>query len=123
MASYTKLLQFSKSTREAIYKRDNYSCLFCRSGYHIVGKNLSSIEFNIFDAMHFINKSQMGLGIEENGVCGCRYHHSLLDNGNKGLRQEMLSITEEYLKSLYPDWDKEKLVYKKWSNYGRENIE
>jgi hypothetical protein len=56
----------------------------------------------------------MGLGIEENGVCGCRYHHSLLDNGNKGLRQEMLSIMEEYLKSKYPDWDKDDLVYKKW---------
>lgn len=115
MAKYTKLLQFSKETREAIYKRDNYSCLFCRLGYHIVGKNLSSIEFNIFDAMHFINKSQMGLGIEENGVCGCRYHHSLLDNGNKGLRKEMLSIMEEYLKSKYPDWNKDDLIYRKWT--------
>lgn len=115
MASYTKLLQFSKETREAIYTRDNYSCLFCRLGYHIVGKNLSSIEFNIFDAMHFINKSQMGLGVEQNGVCGCRYHHSLLDNGNKGLRKEMLSIMEEYLKSKYPDWDKDKLIYRKWT--------
>lgn len=113
MAKYTKLLQFSKETREAIFERDNYSCLFCRLGYHIVGKNLSNLEFNIFDAMHFINKSQMGLGIEQNGVCGCRFHHSLLDNGNKGLRKEMLSIMEEYLKSKYPGWDKDNLVYSK----------
>jgi hypothetical protein len=114
MAKYTKQLQFSKETREAILERDNYSCLFCRLGYYIVGKNLSSLEFNVFDIMHFINKSKMGLGIEENGVCGCRYHHSLLDNGNKGLRQEMLSMMEEYLKSLYEGWDKDNLVYKKW---------
>ena len=114
MAKYTKLLQFSKETREKILERDNYGCLFCRLGYHIVGKNLSNLEFNVFDIMHFINKSQMGLGIEENGVCGCRWHHHLLDNGNKGLRQEMLSIMEEYLKSPYENWDKDNLVYKKW---------
>ena len=113
MAKYTKLLQFDKKTREKIFARDNYGCLFCRLGYHIVGKNLSNLEFNIYDTMHFINKSQMGLGIEENGVCGCRYHHSLLDNGNKGLRPEMLSIMEEYLKSKYPGWNKDDLVYSK----------
>ena len=37
--------------------------------------------------MHIVNKSQGGLGIEQNGVLGCRYHHGLLDNGNKGLRK------------------------------------
>ena len=113
MAKYTKLLQFDKKTREKIYERDNYGCLFCRLGYHIVGKNLSNLEFNIFDIAHFINKSQMGLGIEENGVLLCRWHHSQLDNGNKGLRPEMLSIMEEYLKSKYENWDKVKLTYKK----------
>lgn len=115
MSKYTKLLQFDRNTVEQIYERDNYSCLFCRMGYKIAGKNLSSIEFNIFDPMHFIPKSSLGLGVVENGVCGCRYHHHQLDNGNKGLRTEMLSIMEEYLKSIYPDWDKEKLVYRKWN--------
>lgn len=120
MASYTKLLQFDKETKEKILERDNYSCLFCKIGYHIAGKNLSSLEFNIFDIMHFIPKSSLGLGIEENGVCGCRYHHSLLDNGNKGLREEMLSIMEEYLKQYYVEWNKDNLVYRKWNN-GRKN--
>lgn len=114
MASYTKLLQFDKKTREMICNRDNYNCLFCSVGYHTVGKNLSSIEFNVFDIMHFIPKSKLGLGIEQNGVFGCRYHHHLLDNGNKGLRKEMLSIMEEYLKTRYESWNKEDLVYKKW---------
>ena len=114
MAKYTKLLQFSKPTIERIFERDNCSCLFCKCGYYTENKNLSELEFNIYDPMHFIPKSKLGLGIEENGVCGCRYHHHLLDNGNKGLREEMLLIMEEYLKLCYPNWDKEKLVYKKY---------
>lgn len=114
MPKYTKLLQFDKKTREAIFERDNYTCIFCKIGYHIQGKNLSLLEFNVFDPMHFIPKSSLGLGVVENGACGCRYHHSLLDNGNKGLREEMLSIFEDYLKSIYPYWEKEKLIYRKW---------
>lgn len=115
MAKYTKLLQFDKATRERIFERDNYSCLFCKIGYQLKGQNLSELEFNIFDVMHFIPKSSLGLGIEENGVCGCRWHHHLLDNGNKGLRHEMLLIMEEYLKQCYPEWNKEKLTYRKWN--------
>ena len=70
-------------------------------------------QYRILDCMHIVNKSQGGLGIEENGVTGCRYHHSLLDNGNKGFREAMLAYIESYMKSIYPEWDKEKLVYKK----------
>lgn len=114
MPKYTKLLQFDKNTRETIYERDNYSCLFCKIGYHTQGQNMSELEFNIFDPMHFIPKSKLGLGIEENGVCGCRYHHHILDNGNLGLREEMLMIMEEYLKQCYPEWAKDKLVYRKY---------
>ena len=66
------------------------------------------------DIMHFVPKSQMGLGIEENGALGCRYHHSQLDNGKDGLRKEMLGRFEAYLRGIYPDWNKEKLVYKKY---------
>ena len=115
MASYTKLLQFDKETREKICERDNYSCIFCKISYHTKNMNLSNLEFNIFDIMHFIPKSKLGLGLEENGVCWCSVHHLWLDNGHKGLRKEMLSIMEEYLKQCYPEWNKENLVYKKWS--------
>ena len=58
--------------------------------------------------------SWAGLGIEQNGVWGCRYHHHMLDNGKGGYRKEMLKIMEIYLKSIYPNWDKKDLVYKKW---------
>lgn len=62
----------------------------------------SDLAYEIKDIMHFIPRSQGGLGIEQNGVLGCRYHHMLLDNGNKGLRDEMLKIMEEHLRMSYP---------------------
>jgi len=69
---------------------------------------------NMTSIMHFIPRSQNGLGIPENGAVGCQWHHEMLDNGNKGNRQEMLDLFETYLKSKHPDWKREKLVYKKW---------
>ena len=62
--------------------------------------------------MHYINKARADVGIEENGVLGCRFHHGLLDNGNLGLRPEMLEIMKEYLMQQYPDWSEDGLVYK-----------
>lgn len=113
MARYTKLLQFDKETQRLIYERDRM-CLFCKVGYHVEEFNPNKLDFIVHDVAHFIPKSKLGLGIEENGVWCCRYHHHLLDNGNKGLRKEMLLIIENYLKSIYPNWNKDKLVYRKW---------
>ena len=114
MASYTKLLQFDTATKKKIYQRDG-GCIFCQMNYNMHPKFPNVIDCLILDPMHFIPKSKMGLGIEENGVCGCRWHHSLLDNGNKGLRPEMLEIMEAHLKSIYPGWNKKNLTYRKWS--------
>lgn len=107
----TNRLQFSQKTRKRIRERDRGACIFCAMGYHmeyITGRIPGT------DIMHFIPRSQMGLGIEENGALGCREHHELLDNGNKGLRPEMLARFEAYLQSFYPGWDREKLVYRKY---------
>lgn len=114
MTKYTKKLQFDKDTIKRIQQRDNYSCLFCKIGYHCEKNNPNSLEYVIHDIMHFIPKSKLGLGIEENGVEGCRYHHMLLDNGNQNLKKEMLLIMEKYLQSIYTNWSKEDLIYKKW---------
>ena len=112
MSKHTKLLQFDKKTALKIAQRDK-ECLFCKMAYHM--HSTTQLAYQIQDIMHFVNKSDGGLGIEQNGVLGCRYHHSLLDNGNKGLRQEMLEIMERHLKSIYKDWTREALVYKKYS--------
>ena len=107
----TKLLQFSKKTALKIKERDDM-CFFCRMGYYMGAENL--MEYQIWDIMHVVPKSALGLGVEQNGVLGCRYHHSLMDNGNKGLRQEMIGMLEEYLSGLYPGWKREDVIYKKY---------
>ena len=66
-----------------------------------------------FDVMHIVNRSQGGLGVEKNGVIGCRHHHMMLDNGNKGNRAEMLKYMKSYMQGLYPDWDEKELYYQK----------
>jgi len=112
MTKRTKALRFTNETINKIIERDE-SCLFCKNGYHMNTDNNAFSDI-IFDIMHIIPKSSGGLGIEENGVLGCRYHHHLLDNGNKGLRDEMLEMLEEYLKSIYDKWDKKDLIYDKY---------
>lgn len=104
----TKATDFKQSTRELIRQRDNFQCLFCRLGKY--GK--SDCEW-MLEIMHYINRSAGGLGIPENGVTGCLYHHQLLDNGNKGYRAEMLEDMREYLQGIYPGWKEENLYYRK----------
>lgn len=114
MHKLTKLLQFSQSTKSEIADRDQ-NCIFCKLGYHMGDPLLNDL--STIDAMHVVNKSHLGLGIVQNGVLGCRYHHSLMDNGNKGLDKEMRAIAENYLIDLYPEWTKEMVIYHKWSNF------
>lgn len=104
--------QFDKSTCWKIYDRDGGQCIFCRMGYNMESKD--NMGYVGLDVMHYVNKSKGGLGIEQNGAIGCRYHHGLLDNGNRGLREEMLGIFKDYLMQQYPDWDEDRLTYSKW---------
>lgn len=104
-----KECNFNKDVRTEIMQRDKYQCLFCRLGKY----GTSTCDW-IQDIMHYVNKSAGGLGIPQNGVLGCRYHHQLLDNGNKGYRQEMLQYMREYLQSQYKDWREEDLYYRKY---------
>lgn len=110
MNKRTKALQFSKETKERLLRRDG-GCIFCKKRYNM--EKATQMACSILDPMHIVNKSQGGLGIEENGVVGCRYHHKEMDNGNMGLRDEMQQIIEEYMKDIYPGWNKSDLVYKK----------
>lgn len=104
--------QFDEDTRRLIVFRDEGQCIFCARRYHM--ENKDPLLYQIKDIMHFINKSQGGLGIQKNGAVGCRYHHMLLDNGSKGLRAEMIEIFRDHLRSKYKEWDERDLVYHKW---------
>jgi hypothetical protein len=109
----TELCKFTETVILNVLQRDR-GCLFCRIGYHL--ESALPGDLSVFDIMHVINKSQGGLGVEKNGVQGCRYHHHLLDNGNKGLREVMLELMEEHLRSLYPGWTKESVTYNKYKD-------
>lgn len=107
MHKRTKALRFDRKTAQKIYERDG-GCIFCKIGFRMPPEPQM-----YFDIMHIVNRSQGGLGIEKNGVVGCRYHHMMLDNGNKGMRGKMLFYIRTYMKEIYPDWNEDDLYYKK----------
>lgn len=112
MPRYTKKLEFTKRERERIKARDK-GCIFCRLNYHMEERKDTYMSQQI-QIMHYIPRSKQGLGIAENGACGCMWHHEMLDNGNKGRREEMLELFRNYLRAHYDDWNEEDLIYKKY---------
>lgn len=112
MSKQARAREFNAASRQIIKERDLYQCIFCRMGYHMedvtwYGQQLQSI-------MHYIPRSRGGLGIPQNGALGCQSHHEMLDNGNKGRREEMLQMFRQYLQDHYPDWSEDALTYNKW---------
>ena len=94
----TKALQIPMKVKRKVYERDNGLCIWC-------GKPGDP-------CCHFIAKSQGGRGIEENIVVGCADCHRSYDQTDQ--RELYRQRARDYLKSKYPDWDEEKLYYRKW---------
>lgn len=61
---------------------------------------------------HFISRKQGGKGIKENLWTGCQKCHNEYDSTK---HDEHGVKIEAHLRGHYRDWDKEKLVYNKWS--------
>lgn len=110
-STMSRRLEFSPTVRQKIIERDQ-GCFFCRAC--ITWSTPCQVIFAPKDIMHIVARSQLGLGVEQNGVLGCRYHHSLLDNGNKGLHREMDSMLQDYMRELYPGWTPDSVTYHKW---------
>lgn len=96
-----KACDISQKVKEIVWERDNHQCIICHSNRAMPNS-------------HFIRRSQGGLGIEENIVTMCDRCHRMYDQGVD--RKAIEARTEDYLKSLYPNWDREKLYYKKWED-------
>ena len=111
MNKVTRQLDFSPSVRNQIKRRDS-GCIFCRMNYY-TNEIKNSFETQNFQIMHYIPRSQQGMGIEQNGAVGCLFHHNMYDNGNKGRREEMHQLFRTYLETQYEDWNEEELIYQK----------
>lgn len=60
---------------------------------------------------HIVPRSQGGLGIEENIVTACIGCHFKMDNSTE--RKKYLRLAEGYLKTIYPGWRREQMIYTK----------
>lgn len=101
-----KACDISQKVKLRVFLRDNGRCVVCNNSH------------NVMPNAHYIPRSQGGLGVEENIVTMCtdlteNKCHSRFDKGTQEEREELGNIIESYLKSKYPNWNKEKLIYKK----------
>lgn len=94
------MTDISKKTKTLVYERDRGLCVVCgRQG---------------IPNAHYIPRSAGGLGIEQNIVCLCLECHNKFDFGDRETMDTIGNVIREYLKRQYPDWNEEKLIYKKY---------
>ena len=94
----TKAVDIKPSVKKAVYKRDGGRCIICGS-------------YRGQPNAHYIPRSAGGLGIEENIVTLCPTCHRAYDE--TASRKVYGAHIEVYLKSHYPEWDKEELIYRR----------
>ena len=94
----SKACDISKAVKNTVWNRDKGRCIICGSTYAMPNS-------------HYIKRSQGGLGIEENITTMCNYCHYQFDGPG---RATLKPLVKEYLKSKYPEWDEQKLIYKKY---------
>ena len=109
MSRRSKACEFSQKVRWEIYERDHGECIFCQ----LLGRPQGE-DTRLNGIMHYVPRSQGGLGIPQNGALGCNYHHFMLDNGSDSEYRETLKTTfREYLVARYPGWSEGELIYSK----------
>ena len=103
MRAETKATQISPSVKWAVWYRDNGECVLC-------GKPVDVYHANA----HIVRRSQGGKGVEQNIFTACDECHRKHDEGRdaKNMQAEVI----KYIRGLYPDWSKEKVIYKKGGN-------
>lgn len=94
----TKSTSISPAAKKAVWQRDFGRCVLCGS-------------INAGPHCHFVRRSQGGLGIEQNIWTGCDACHRAFDS--EGTDGALHRTMRDYFRTLYPDWDESKLVYRK----------
>lgn len=101
-----KACDIPQKVKERVWERDGGRCIFCGNGQ------------NVMPNAHVIPRSKGGLGVEENIVTACTLMtenkcHYYFDNGNEWQRAILYESAVSYLKQHYPEWEREKYIYKK----------
>lgn len=96
----TQATEIPKKVKVKVWERDNHRCIFCQK----------VVEWNYANS-HYIKRSQLGLGIEENIMTNCERCHKLFEESE--YRNEMKEAAKQYLMSKYENWNEDILVYKK----------
>ena len=96
----TKATEIPMKVKKVVWERDGYACIYC-------GKYVDVYYAN----SHYIKRSHLGKGIEQNVVTACPTCHDKYDF--KDFNGEMKNYTREYLSRLYDEWNEDDLVYRK----------
>ena len=108
MNKRTKALDIPRMVKEAVARRDSFDgwtcCILC-------GQPAPPDHPTEFSCAHFIPRSHGGLGVEKNILTLCPKCHQRYDNSSE--RERLREEFKEYLNSCYPDWDEQKLIYRK----------
>lgn len=108
MHERTKALNIPPQVKKAVADRDSIDghpcCIWC-------GKPAPTSNPLAFSNAHYISRGQGGLGMEENILtldweCHLRYDQS-------EHHETMKEVFKDYLMRKHPEWDEEKLIYKK----------
>lgn len=103
----SKATDIPMSVKKKVWERDEGCCVVCGNSY------------NVMPNAHYISRQHGGLGIEQNVVTLCteltpNKCHRRYDFGTKEEHEKIKRIIRDYLKSKYPNWKEEDLVYRKW---------
>lgn len=97
MNKVSKACDISPAVRKSVEERDGHRCFICGN------RNIQ--------IAHYVPRSQLGLGIEQNLACMCLTCHAEYDNGK--LHAEYKEAFKAYLMAHYEQWDKKNLIYRK----------
>lgn len=102
----SKSTDISQRVKQIVWERDGGKCVVCGNSY------------NVMPNAHYIPRSKGGLGIEQNIVTLCTEFtknkcHRKYDFGSYEERQYIEQVIKNYLKTKYPDWDEENLVFRR----------
>ena len=97
MRKRTRALAISPKVKRLVWERDGGQCVLCGAPGDPVA--------------HYISRAQGGLGVEQNILTLCQHCHRAYDQGC--YRAAIRVVLREYLAARYPDWDEEKLIYRR----------